>query len=343
MKLVVVADDLTGALDSSVAFAERGLTVLCALSLSRLKEAMESGADVLAVSTGSREISEEEAVSRVRQVLDLISAHKDGNKVRVFKKVDSRLKGHVAKEIEALGVAQEKTLICPAIPRLGRYVKNGKLVGEGVDEPIDVVQISGLAQECSVDATSQADIEDAIEDFAQDGLFVGAAGLAEALAKKIAPVSSSEGMVAPIAPALFAIGSRDPVTLAQLEDLECVGAPNGVVPVPQNWSGDVKVIQMTPGKTVVSGQEAGECFAEGIAKWISETKPRTFLGCGGESAAAICAKLNIGILQVLGEILPGLPMSKSAGPDDDMFIITKSGGFGSKDTLVNLTQKLVRM
>ncbi len=304
---------------------------------------MESGADVVAVSSGSREIAEQEAVSRVKQVLDLIYAHEDGNKVRVFKKVDSRLKGHVAEEIKALDVAQEKTLICPAIPRLGRYVKNGKLVGEGVDEPIDVVQISGLSQECSVDANSQADIENAIKDFAQDGLFVGAAGLAEALAKKITPVFTSEGLLAPVAPALFAIGSRDPVTLAQLEDFECVGAPNGVVPVPQNWSGDVKVLQMTPGKTVVSGQEAGECFAEGVANWISETRPKTFLGCGGESAAAICAKLNIGILQVLGEVLPGLPMSKSIGADDDLFIITKSGGFGGKDTLENLTQKLVRM
>nr|WP_321525639.1 four-carbon acid sugar kinase family protein [uncultured Cohaesibacter sp.] len=342
VKLVVVADDLTGALDSSVAFAERGLNVLCALSLSELNAAMEGGADVVAVSTGSREIERDEAVERVKSVLDAIKAHVRGEKVRIFKKVDSRLKGHVADEIRALGFSAAQTIVCPAIPRLGRFVSNGLLTGEGVDNPIDVATVAGLPSSCCIEANSQSDIELAIKDFPEDGLFVGAAGLAEALALRVAPQPRKDSMPSPEAPALFAIGSRDPVTLVQLEAFEAVAAPNGVVPSPAKWDEDVKVIQMTPGATVASGQEAGACFAEGIADWITATKPRTFLGCGGESAAAICARLEIGILQVIGEVLPGLPLSKSTENGDDMFIITKSGGFGSKDTLVNLAAKLVK-
>ncbi len=342
VKLVVVADDLTGALDSSVAFAERGLKVLCALSFSELKEAMDGGADVVAVSTGSREIEREEAVARVTSALGVIKAHAHGEKIRIFKKVDSRLKGHVADEVQALGFSAEQTLVCPAIPRLGRFVKKGFLAGEGVDVPIDVAAVVGLPASCCIDASSQSDIELAIRDFPEDGLFVGAAGLAEALALKVAPEPRKDVMPSPEAPALFAIGSRDPVTLVQLDAFETEAAPNGVVPTPEPWDEDVKVIQMTPGTAVVSGQEAGACFADGIADWIAVTKPRTFLGCGGESAAAICARLQIGILQVIGEVLPGLPLSKSTGNGDDMFIITKSGGFGSKDTLVKLAAKLVK-
>ena len=342
VKLVIVADDLTGALDSSVAFADRGLKVLCALSVSELPAAMSQGADVVAVSTGSREISQENAVSRVKQVLSMIRSHEGAHSLRIFKKVDSRLKGHVAAEIKALGFASDQTLICPAIPRLGRFVKNGLLVGEGVDTPIAVTDIADLPETCGIDAATQQDIEAAISGFADDGLFVGAAGLAEALASKIAPDPRTDAMPAPEAPALFAIGSRDPVTLAQLGTFNIVGAPNGIVPEPAALREDVKVIQMTPGETVISGQEAGDLFADGISKWIAQTKPRTFLGCGGESAAAICARLNIGILQVLGEVLPGLPMSKSIGSGDHLYIITKSGGFGSKDTLVNLASKLVK-
>ena len=93
VKLVIVADDLTGALDSSVAFADRGLKVLCALSVSELPAAMSEGADVVAVSTGSREISQEDAVSRVKQVLSMIRSHEGAHSLRIFKKVDSRLKG----------------------------------------------------------------------------------------------------------------------------------------------------------------------------------------------------------------------------------------------------------
>nr|WP_320142364.1 four-carbon acid sugar kinase family protein [uncultured Cohaesibacter sp.] len=342
MKLVIIADDLTGALDSSVAFADRGLKVLCALSVAELPAAMSEGADVVAVSTGSREISQEDAVSRVKQVLTTIRSHKDGQSVRIFKKVDSRLKGHVAAEIKALGFSNDQTLICPAIPRLGRFVNNGLLIGEGVGTPIDVAKVADLPESCCVEAGAQANISAAISDFAEDGLFVGAAGLAEALANKIAPEPRKDAMPAPEAPALFAIGSRDPVTLDQLETFDIIEAPNGIVPEPAAWQGKFKVIQMTPGKTVISGQQAGDQFADGISEWIAQAKPRTFLGCGGESAAAICARLNIGILQVLGEVLPGLPMSKSTGSGDHLYIITKSGGFGSKDTLVNLVSKLVK-
>ena len=342
VKLVIVADDLTGALDSSVAFAERGLKVLCALSLPELEKAMKLDADVIAVSTGSREIPLEEAVFRVKQVMDLIAPFAEKKGLRVFKKVDSRLKGHVAEEIKTLGFPEEKTLVCPAIPRMGRFVKDGALVGEGVEAPINVAAVSGLPQSCCIEAYSQGDIEDAISDFAEDGLFVGAAGLAEALAFLMVPEQIAKKMVAPVAPALFAIGSRDPVTLAQLGAFDCIPAPNGAVPAPKAWSGDVKVLQMTPGDTVISGQEAGSLFADGIANWIAQTKPRTFLACGGESAAAICSRLDIGVLQVLGETLPGLPLSKSVNTSEQLFIITKSGGFGSKDTLVNLASKLVK-
>ncbi|WP_319414286.1 four-carbon acid sugar kinase family protein [uncultured Cohaesibacter sp.] len=342
MKLAIVADDLTGALDSSVAFAERGLKVVCALSLSQLPASMDSGADVVAVSTGSRELSQSEAVLRIEQVLTMLDAHQQGEEVRIFKKVDSRLKGHIGAEVRALKHPFDKIVVCPAIPRLGRFVKDGLLVGVGVDEPIDVAATVGLPAACSIEADGQEAIEAAIAGLDDDMLFVGAAGLAEALAAQMAPGASLQKMEPPAAPALFAIGSRDPVTLAQLECFDILAAPNGAVPDPADWHGDVKVIQMTPGESVISGQQAGDLFADGISNWIAKTRPRTFLGCGGESAAAICARLNIGILQVLGEVLPGLPMSRSCNDGDRLFIITKSGGFGPKDTLVNLASKLVK-
>ncbi|WP_319496044.1 four-carbon acid sugar kinase family protein [uncultured Cohaesibacter sp.] len=341
-KLVIIADDLTGALDSSVAFAERGLKVVCALTPDQFEIAMAMNADIVAVSSGSREIPKDEAARRIAHVGAMIKTHDSVTGIRIFKKVDSRLKGHVATEIQALGFENDKILICPAIPRLGRFVKHGALVGEGVSEPINVAEISHLPQSCCIEAWSQDDIERAIIAFAEDGLLVGAAGLAEATARQMVPVSLSKENVAPVAPALFAIGSRDPVTLAQLEAFSPLVAPNGQVPAPTSGSEDVQVIQMTPGETVISGQEAGRAFAEGIAEWIAEIRPSTFLACGGESAAEICLRLNIGILEVLGEVLPGLPMSRSAIGDEELFVITKSGGFGGRDTLEMVSARLMK-
>ena len=55
-RLAVLADDLTGALDAAAPFAARGITTVVALGLDGLDAALASGADVVGVSTDSREI-----------------------------------------------------------------------------------------------------------------------------------------------------------------------------------------------------------------------------------------------------------------------------------------------
>jgi uncharacterized protein YgbK (DUF1537 family) len=45
--------------------------------------------------------------------------------------------------------------------------------------------------------------------------------------------------------------------------------------------------------------------------------------------------MNLVSLQVVGEALPGLPIARAGG----FTIITKSGGFGARDTLVQLLSR----
>jgi uncharacterized protein YgbK (DUF1537 family) len=54
---------------------------------------------------------------------------------------------------------------------------------------------------------------------------------------------------------------------------------------------------------------------------------------GGETAAAVLAATGLGVLQVVGEVLPGIPLCKACGRDDLPLIVTKSGGFGAPDAL----------
>src|SRR5690606_34358673 len=126
-KILIVADDLTGALDSSVAFASRGLRTLVVRDLAGIGQALSQGPDVLALATGTRELPERDAVDMVEAMLAGIGPWPG----LVFKKVDSRLKGHVLAETAAMTRLLDcrETIVAPAIPDFGRLVRNGQLSG----------------------------------------------------------------------------------------------------------------------------------------------------------------------------------------------------------------------
>jgi len=340
MKILLIADDLTGALDSSAAFAARGLRVVCALSPADVPDALLHDPDLLAVTTNSRELDEDQAVTRISQVLDALDGAPGWQTALLFKKVDSRLKGNLAAEVARLAPLRPAMLACPAIPRLGRVVKNGALIGAGVADPLPVAARLGLPKAPVPDAGSDAEIDAAMAGARlSDTLLIGAAGLAEALARRLVPAAPEPRPVHLHAPALFAIGSRDPVTLEQLATLEPLAAPNGQVPeVP---AGPLRVIQMTPGAGEIAPGAASSRFAEGIARCVCGAPPATLLACGGESAAAVLSNLGAGLLLVEGEALPGVPVSTMLDGVPGLRILTKSGGFGEPDTLERLAKMLL--
>ena len=67
--LVVIADDLTGALDATAPFRGSGLTVAVATGPDAFGEALARGASVTAVSTRSREVPAWVAAARMRDAL----------------------------------------------------------------------------------------------------------------------------------------------------------------------------------------------------------------------------------------------------------------------------------
>lgn len=338
---IVIADDLTGALDSSVAFAGRGAKVVCALSSAHFSKALECGADVVAVSTNSRENTELTAVYVLEGIIEMLSVEKLWSEVNVFLKVDSRLKGHVAASIAALRGGFAAVRVSPAIPQLDRLVKKGMVCGAGVAQPIPVAAQCGVPPEEVYDAENMGDLEAIVASAPERTLIVGAAGLADAFAAHLMPEAAAQRITQLPAPALFAIGSRDPITVAQLADLRAIPAPNGQVPPMQAASDPLTVLQMTQGIEECSAQDAGAQFAQGVAALVAQTAPATLLACGGESAAAILRLLDCGLLQVEGEVLAGLPVSTLMDGRKGMRLITKSGGFGGPETLVQVAEKLV--
>lgn len=341
--VAVIADDLTGALDAVAAFAEAGLTCVVATSPALLAAALRQGPQVLAVSTNSRELGPDAAQMAVRQaVLGLPAGPGLFKKPVLFKKIDSRLKGNIAAEVCSLAKAAglDRALICPAIPQMGRIVTGGQLQGFGLDLPLPVAAvlegIEGLAAQVP-DAVSDADIDAILAAVTAGTLLVGARGLSAGLARRMA-----RGVAKPIdlplpGPLVFVIGSRDPITLAQVAhlrqsqpDAPVMAAPNGVL-TGGSLAPGVSILQVTQGAQPSNPALVAQNLATSCQRLFA-TSPAALVLTGGETAAAVLAAMGVGVLEVLGEALPGMPLCRAVGPQAPL-IVTKSGGFGAPEAL----------
>jgi uncharacterized protein YgbK (DUF1537 family) len=336
--LAIIADDLTGALDTGAPFAARGLHVEVALDLEAVPHAVALAPEVLSVNLASREGSAEQAQDRMRQVYAQLPPG-----TRLFKKVDSRLKGHVAVELDA--VPYTRALVAPAIPAFGRIVRDGNVEGFGVEKPISVVEaLRHHAGRCLiVDAASDSELLDALTlaEAEHMDLLIGARGLAEALAIRMSGRTEACLVQPPVGHGLFAIGSHDRITLQQIDRLLLLdgvdyrAAPNGVLAEPLTPVGPLVLIQATPGEVSLSGEQVGRNLATSIHPKLT-AGARTLLLSGGATAETILAEMGIHSFRLQGECLPGLGLAYAGG----QCIIAKSGGFGGPDTLATLAEKL---
>jgi uncharacterized protein YgbK (DUF1537 family) len=128
--LALIADDLTGAADSAVPFAAAGFTTAIAFDRPR-----RVAADVVALSTNSRDVGLSEAERRIRQGLTAVFGE-DGEfrPAWIYKKMDSALRGHPAEELLITMALSRLTraVVAPAIPSQGRTTVGGIVYDRGV-------------------------------------------------------------------------------------------------------------------------------------------------------------------------------------------------------------------
>jgi uncharacterized protein YgbK (DUF1537 family) len=119
LEIAVIADDLTGAADTGIQFrALYGQTLLMADNglAARPPQPMP---EVLTVHTMSRALPVGQARARVRLAAERLTLWRPG---RVFKKVDSCLRGNIGAETDALmdTLGLSMSFIAPAFPAVGR-------------------------------------------------------------------------------------------------------------------------------------------------------------------------------------------------------------------------------
>lgn len=131
--VAILADDLTGAADTGAAFAAAGRPTVVLLSPDA--PAPLPRADVVVLTSESRALPPDQAAEATRRCATRIGAWCQGDaSVRVYKKIDSTLRGHPAIELEVLmhTLGDRAALVAPAFPAQGRTTVGGRQCVHGV-------------------------------------------------------------------------------------------------------------------------------------------------------------------------------------------------------------------
>ena len=345
--LRLIADDLTGALDTAAQFTGRigPLPVL----LDRATAAPEAS---YALNLSCRDGDEKTAVACTRDSLHCYSGAD-----LAFKKIDSLLRGHWAAELAEIVQSGmfRRIVLAPAVPAQGRLTRGGlQMLAKPASDTIPIKDIPAELErhgvssrwvDCEVvvlDAESDSDLDAIAKRYAneQGVLWCGAAGLARALAQE--PPRPARPLNQPH---LIIVGSRHAVTVRQVEVFRAA-RPDCLAPmtIEPSFVDRVRTTLQTLGSCVVlpvlsSGlteAEAAERIARGL-ELLSGRLPQ--LGgltvIGGETFAALCRVLKTTRLSVDGEFLLGVPASRmESGLCSGTFCASKSGAFGEPDWLL---------
>jgi uncharacterized protein YgbK (DUF1537 family) len=380
----VIADDLTGACDAAVQFANLGSTATVILDRSSIGDCESQ---VIAASTDSRGDTPEEAAGKVESLARILYRRES---LLIFKKIDSTLRGNLAAEIDASmrAFGCRAGVIAPAFPSMHRAVLDGWLRAAGYAAPPihlpTLLQDQGLARIAHVDRTalsagarplqervaawfrggtrfivfdgdSDADLQTAVESCAglrPEPLWIGSAGLARALACHFAGqgdgfrsrAARPDERCATDGSVVLCIGTDHPATEEQLRVLS-LSRPVTLATADQSGTpgaeqalreGQIVLLRLDLGRT-------GEDFVRKFLAGMDGARIRGLLLSGGDTASLVCRAVSARSIQLNAEIADGIPWGWfGGGLLDGLPIATKSGGFGSSDTLVTIADFLNR-
>ncbi len=413
IKLLVISDDFTGALDTGVQFAGKGMTTKVLSYLPENKEALkELQAQVLVIDAQTRHLDGSEAYHRV---WELVHRAKDAGIPYIYKKTDSGLRGNIGKELEAALMAsgEQYLTFIPALPAMDRITVGGVHYVEGIPihqsafgrdpfEPVVSPNVADLFRGVSVktaeykesrcyirgeekeigifDASSEAQIKAITQDLMKQnrlGVMAGCAGFASVLgdflkleAQKVEVPVITDRM-------LIICGSINEITRGQIEYAEKKGMKRiTMTPVQQlnpgylasqegkTWLGQVKK-DCESGITCVI--ETGISDMEKVAQYrrqknipleqarvtISKTLgdvlkrllemglEATLMIIGGDTLAGFITEMQCGEITIYRELEQGTVLSSIMTEGKEQWIISKSGGFGEPELLMQV-EKLVK-
>lgn len=353
-RLRLLADDLTGALDSAAQFVPLVGSVPTFWH-DAMPERLPASA---ALDSSTRELDAAAAAKRVAALVPaLVGAD------IAFKKIDSLLRGPVGAEIAACVQANHfaTCIIAPAFPARGRIMREGRqLVRRDGDWRDTGVDLAGALREFGLtvrqarpgdavplgislwDAETDADLERIVAAGRESAnpLWCGTGGLAGALAgPERVPTRRLER------PLLGLFGSDHDVTIRQLQAcdphwlrLSASRDEQEAAPARDRLNTSGLALASFDLPQNLSRAAAAEQIATMLAALArSIAAPRTLVVAGGETLRALCGVLAATSLEVVGQVLPGVPVSLlHGGTWDGVTVVSKSGAFGDAGLLRRL-------
>ncbi|MBR1759355.1 MAG: 4-hydroxythreonine-4-phosphate dehydrogenase PdxA [Lachnospiraceae bacterium] len=375
LKCMVFADDFTGALDTGVTFASRG--ILTVVKTERNLEGAEE-TEVLVIDTESRHLPPKVAYERLyllgREAANVSAAY-------VLKKTDSAMRGNAGTEFAGLmaGIHANKLAFLPAYPETRRFVQDGVLLIDGVPvsqtgfgvDPLNPV-VHDLMKEILAEQTelpilsgkdyeaegsegifvfeekTREEMDAATEKLCRQGekpvLLGGCAGVGISLAKVLADADASMELTMPKAPALIISGSVHPVSREQIQRVEESGVRCFHLkedPVTEAGKAEEERVYSETLEAFARGETvlhdwAGVFHDDLFYKVFLEIKPQSLMVIGGDTLTRCMYRLGVDALAPEGEYETGVVSAHYKYQGEEKHIITKSGGFGKPDVLERL-------
>lgn len=364
--LLILADDLSGALDSAACFSGDHGAIPAYFAVPR---SMPTTA--LAIDLGTRDRLETNVEKTLLSVQHLLV-----DAQMTFKKVDSLLRGPWMEEVACLMRLQnfQTCIFAPALPRHGRLTVAGwqcvrsnggrqtkavtdtcaALKGAGLQvlrvRPQDTRVIPAESLPAGIVAVCDASTDDDLRNAAAWGarragrtLWCGSAGLARALAAQT-PTAATRIR----GPVLAIYGTDNPVSVRQLERVSQQGLRHRLVGG-TNFESQAASISsdlleffhcavsfdlQANAMTNAASQEIAERLNQLLPRLV---KPETLISTGGETLHSVCRAVSAGLVEVQAELEQGIPRSVlRGGLWDGVDLVSKSGGFGNPEWLANL-------
>lgn len=415
IRLLIIADDFTGALDTAVQFAACGAkTRVVTDSRYDLKKADES-VEVLVLNAETRHLPAEKAYKTVYGIVRQASICKVPY---IYKKTDSALRGNIGSELTAvLDASKGRELhFIPALPKMNRITKDGihyindvpvhqSVFGKDPFEPVTKSLVSDLIAEQSRirvveaskineqepmcepvivvhDVRTDEELEKIAQNLFRKGqlyFMSGCAGLAAVLPRILHLEGDNCQRQEFRNGFLVACGSVNPITRAQLDYAQKQGFYRICLTPEQTLSDHYfdtyegkrileswKNICMNEKKCILDsndqpGKESTLDYAREHSMTLEEVRVRisktlgrivklfldwgidsTIMLTGGDTLLGFMEQMQCKELTPVCELAPGTVLSFLHNDGINYPIITKSGGFGEENLLVNLADIILK-
>ena len=373
-RLLIIADDVTGAMDTGVCFSAAGIPTRVYLPQGKIESSREESVSVCVLET--RHIYPDKAYEVVR---DFVSEVKDLGFNYFYKKTDSALRGNPGAELSAMrdALGTEKIHFLPSYPLMNRITKggihyiNGVPVSESVfsRDPFNPVTVSDVSEILKSQGGENIEVYDAATDeelgktaseLIEEGenVFAGCAGLAGVLPDILDLPRTQQSAEPRCSSMLVMCGSVNPISLIQCNNAEKRGYPRYHLDTEAGVGAQIGQISfgvieeqmaiLDTGSSDVTGEgidERMKTVASEMAKRASGVM-RSIDGMmifiiGGDTMLEFLRQNGVTELVPHPTPFPGTVLGSIEIDGKERYMLSKSGGFGEPDLIEKVFERMI--